>query len=164
MRRWLITSALVLMGSAPAFGQLINYPYGGGQMPNIYNQQTQPLSPYLQMNRNNPAVNYYYGTRPGTGAGGYLGLNGNVGAGNNMMFMKQTFFPYVDTIATNDLEIAGPVLRATGHPVAFNNPLYYFGAGSMGMQNQNRLRQGQGNQRNPYQQGSQGGGMNYSRY
>src|SRR6185437_7592805 len=62
--------------------------YGGGVgggmfMPNIYNQQTQPLSPYLNMFRGagNPAAGYYFGTRPGT-----VGGRGGYGMAPNMAF------------------------------------------------------------------------------
>src|SRR5437868_11799531 len=55
-----------------------NVPFGMAPqvMPNIYNPQTQPLSPYLNLLRGgNAGVNYYYGVRPGTtgGAGSFGG-------------------------------------------------------------------------------------------
>ena len=59
---------------------------GGAFMPNIYNPQSQPLSPYLNMSRggDNPAANYYFGTRPGTvGGGGGFGGAPNIAMGGN---------------------------------------------------------------------------------
>ena len=44
-----------------------------GALPNYFNRQYQPLSPYLNLTGNgNPAVNYYYGVRPSQMAGGQL--------------------------------------------------------------------------------------------
>src|SRR6266480_6093119 len=61
--------------------------FGGGPfMPNIYNPQTQPLRPYLNLFRgSNPATNYYYGVRPGTVGGGGGGFGGapNIAVGGN---------------------------------------------------------------------------------
>ena len=51
-------------GYAPNPAQL-NY------LPNYHNRATQPLSPYLNLMRgSNPAVNYYFGARPGLPTGG----------------------------------------------------------------------------------------------
>src|SRR4051794_22228131 len=61
-------------GSQIAPGPYMNQ---GPYAPNQYNRSTQPLSPYLNLLRgSNPAVNYFYGVRPGTmpnmaGSGGF---------------------------------------------------------------------------------------------
>src|SRR4051794_10372405 len=59
-------------GYPPPYSQGQGFgPQQQGLMPNIYNPQTQPLSPYLNLFRgSNPATNYYYGVRPGTVGGG----------------------------------------------------------------------------------------------
>ena len=76
-------AALLALLLAPAGAHAQGY-YGGpytpapqsaiptaGAMPNYYNPQVQPLSPYLNLTRGgNPAVNYYYGVRPGQIANG----------------------------------------------------------------------------------------------
>ncbi len=162
MRQWIIATSVVLLGSLPAFGQFIIQNGGGAgsnnQMPNIYNTQNQPLSPWLNMQRNNPAVNYFFGARPGTAAGGYIGTNGNLMGMSNNSFMQQSFFPYVDTLASVEPGINAPGMMPSGHPVAFNNAMWYYHANSLGLGSlQNRLRQGQGNQRSPGQGGSQSG-------
>jgi hypothetical protein len=110
-------------------------PYGqSGFVPNFYNRQTQPLSPYLNLLRGgSPAVNYFYGVRPGLQSGGYLGPYApQPGAA---LGPRQTFFPIFDTLAEppapGDLPSGmGP----TGHPVAFRNTLNYYGGGSAGQQ------------------------------
>lgn len=113
--------------------QYPQYPYLGGQpgvapnvMPNFYNPQTQPLSPYLNLNRGgNPAVNYYYGVRPGTvgGAGSFGGAAAlAMGGGRGL------FFPQLAQVQEVDLPGAGEgyVLPPAGHPVVYNNTLGYF--------------------------------------
>ena len=64
------------IASAQPFGQP-GFGSNGSFMPNIYNPQSQPLSPYLNMFRGggNPAANYYFGTRPGTVASPLLLVN-----------------------------------------------------------------------------------------
>ena len=135
MRQWIIATSVVLLGSLPAFGQFIIQNGGGAgsnnQMPNIYNTQNQPLSPWLNMQRNNPAVNYFFGARPGTAAGGYIGTNGNLMGMSNNSFMQQSFFPYVDTLASVEPGINAPGMMPSGHPVAFNNAMWYYHANSL---------------------------------
>ena len=61
-------------------------------MPNVYNPQQQPLSPYLNLLRDsNPATNYYYGVRPGTmgGTGQSLGTPFTASGGNRTLFFPQ---------------------------------------------------------------------------
>jgi hypothetical protein len=92
---------------------------------NMYNRGNQPLSPYLNLLRGtDPAVNYYYGVRPGTTPGGSAGMFGSPGSGP-----RQTFFPGADTLSdlTDDPRDA-KMVAPTGHPAAFNNTLNYFGA------------------------------------
>src|SRR5438270_13555376 len=61
-------------------------------MPNVYNPQYQPLSPYLNLLRGgNAATNYYYGVRPGTlgGAGSIGGAAMLAPGGVRVPFMPQ---------------------------------------------------------------------------
>ena len=134
MTRYLIVAAAVLglTGVAPA--QYPQYPYPtapfyppSAVMPNIYNQQYQPLSPYLNLQRGgNAAVNYYYGVRPGTvgGTGQTIGAPFTAAGGN-----RQLFFPQLAS-APDPLQPreagAGDVLPPAGHPVVFNNTGGYF--------------------------------------
>jgi hypothetical protein len=115
---------------------------GPGFMPNIYNPQYQPLSPYLNLNRGgNPAVNYYYGVRPGTvgGAGSFGGAAALAAGGNRPLFFPQA----VQSQEPPD-PLGGPtqgyVLPPAGHPVVYNNTLGYHpapfgmrGAGRQGL-------------------------------
>jgi len=108
---------------------------GGGQnqfAPNFFNRQTQPLSPYLNLNRGgDPAVNYFYGVRPGLQSGGNIGGFGNGGLGNGP---RQTFFPYAESAVQatpEEAAIAGPGIRPTGHPIGYGNTMGYYG-GSTG--------------------------------
>src|SRR5262245_18669031 len=87
-------------------------------MPNIYNPQTQPLSPYLNLLRGgNTGVNYYYGVRPGTvgGAGSFGGAAMLAPGGNRALFFPQF------TQLQDPLDLPGPgegyVLPPAGHPV-----------------------------------------------
>src|SRR5262249_34953104 len=66
-----------------------------GYAPNMYNRAAQPLSPYLNLLRGtDPAVNYFYGVRPGTNPAAFMGMFGATGAGPRV-----TFFPGADTLA-----------------------------------------------------------------
>jgi hypothetical protein len=115
------------------YGQQYPYPGGGfggtqgGFMPNIYNPQTQPLSPYLNLLRGgNTGVNYYYGVRPGTvgGFGGYGGPSSLAPGGNRALFFPQI----AQSQEPVDLPEAteGYSLPPAGHPVVFNNTLGYY--------------------------------------
>ncbi|HEX4609405.1 MAG TPA: hypothetical protein VH092_14505 [Urbifossiella sp.] len=95
-------------------------------MPNIYNPQNQPLSPYLNLLRGgNSGVNYYYGVRPGTVGGGAMFGAAGLAAGGN----RPTSFPFQYT-QDDPLILPEPgegyVLPPAGHPVVFNNTLGYF--------------------------------------
>jgi hypothetical protein len=142
MTRYLTAAALALLAAGGAQAQYMN-PYGGGGYPNpyalpynqspftpnIYNPANQPLSPYLNLARGgNPAVNYYYGVRPGT-VGGF-------GNGGGAPFVasggfRQPFFPQL-AFAPDPLQPpeAGPgaTLPPAGHPVGFNNTGGFFPA------------------------------------
>src|SRR5262245_47857361 len=129
--------------SGPTYG---SFGPTGPYAPNFYNRQTQPLSPYLNLLRGgNPAVNYYYGVRPGTMAGAYPGNYGNPGA---MNLQRQTFFPYVDTLAEFEPGEPRSGIGPTGHSSGFNNTLGYFGgtlgpaAGGQGQQGMGGGRRG----------------------
>lgn len=136
--RYILTigAALAITGAGQA--QFPNQSQFGGQqpygpafnpnnfMPNIFNPQTQPLSPYLNLLRGNPGANYYFGVRPGTlGMGG--GMTGRVpflaGGGNRTMFFPQL------ASAPDPLESQmgpGDVLPPAGHPAVFQNTMGFF--------------------------------------
>jgi hypothetical protein len=92
-------------------------------MPNFYNRQNQPLSPYLNLLRGgNAAANYYYGVRPGTPAGGYMGVFGYGAANSQMMLQKQSLstlavpFDEIDDELTRPEAYEDRPLSPTGHP------------------------------------------------
>lgn len=96
-------------------------------LPNYYNRANQPLSPYLNMMRGiNPGVNYYYGVRPGTPAGG-VNVFGQaplyqpfVGA-NAGGFLPQAQVP-ADAVSDTYEPGGRPiVLRSAAHPVLYGN-------------------------------------------
>jgi hypothetical protein len=110
--------------SAPPLNYLQNY----------YNRQQQPLSPYLNLLRGqNPGVNYYYGVRPGTPAGGanvfgqapmynpFVGLS----AGG---FLPQSSQPNDGNAVPYDVGGQPVVLRSAGHNVLYGN--IFLGHGS----------------------------------
>lgn len=96
--------------------------------PNYFNRQTQPLSPYLNLLRGgNPAVNYFYGARPGLGQNGLgFGMGNGMGAGgfgfaqNRMGFLPAASMPSQEP---TELPAAGAevTLPPSGHPVIFGN-------------------------------------------
>jgi hypothetical protein len=91
--------------------------------PNAYNRSAQPLSPYLNMLRGgNPAVNYFYGVRPGTQPWAFTGMF------TPSSGPRQTFFQGADQL-TDLLEDPREVgkVAPTGHATTFNNTLNYFG-------------------------------------
>jgi len=137
MMKWLV--GFGLMGIAvPAFAQ--NYPgyptpYGagstgmgyappGGYMPNYYNRQNQPLSPYLNLLRGgSPATNYFFGVRPGVmaTAPGFGQSNFPIGGASPL---RSGFLPAAANPTSEPIELptAGqPItsLSPSGHPVSF---------------------------------------------
>jgi hypothetical protein len=106
-------------------------------MPNIFNPRTQPLSPYLNLfsRTGDPAVNYYYGVRPGT-IGGAASLGGApsivASGGNRPPFFPQPAAspdPFGNTLlGTGSLngEEKERILPPAGHPVVFGNTMGYF--------------------------------------
>ena len=155
MRRYTILPLCLLgagLAPAPAAAQMPyqygggGYQYGGGGgyqyggygagagpyanpgafLPNFYNPQNQPLSPYLNLLRGgNTAVNYYYGVRPGTPAGGLMPFGGtsfNPAFTRPMQFLPQAAV-VVDPAAEMTIEPGGreTTLRPAGHPVLYGN-------------------------------------------
>jgi hypothetical protein len=134
------TAALLAAGLAsaqqPYPGGYPVYPgYSGGGfggtsnvMPNIYNPQNQPLSPYLNLLRGgNAGVNYYYGVRPGTtGAFGPGGIGAPFTAAGGQ---RAPFFPQLamapDPLQPREAGV-GDVLPPAGHAVVFNNTMGFF--------------------------------------
>ena len=142
MTRYLLIGAAVFATAATATAQYPYQPYpvgpyspgSGGPfqspnvMPNIYNPQNQPLSPYLNLLRGgNQGVNYYYGVRPGTTGG--LGTGGVGAPFTAAGGPRPAFFPQL-AAAPDPLQPpeAGPgaALPPAGHPVVFNNTMGYF--------------------------------------
>lgn len=146
MGRYLLIAVVGLtfgIGSASAQGFGYQYnpnptpyvnPYAGpGQyLQNYYNRGNQPLSPYLNLLRNNgdPGINYYYGVRPGTQAGGQpFSQYGAYGGGQQSMLMnsqmRQGYLPQAGNPSPEPQPIpeAGQevVLPASGHPVMYGN-------------------------------------------
>src|SRR5437867_188274 len=79
-------------GFGQQYGSGSQYGNQNNSMPNIYNPQNQPLSPYLNLLRGgNQGVNYFYGVRPGTTGGTGLGLGApfTAAGGNRMLFFPQ---------------------------------------------------------------------------
>lgn len=124
--------------------------FGGGAM-NMYNSASQPLSPWLNMLRGgNPAVNFFYGVRPGLGMGrmGY-GMGAiPISPSSQLMtgFLPEAAVPGEEPI---EIPAAGKPLPgnsfpSSAHPVTFGGgPMMgrygygrgmgYGGMGGMGM-------------------------------
>jgi hypothetical protein len=133
MRRALLTLGVFLATGGLAAAQYPPPGVGGGYgpinpnnlMPNIYNPQTQPLSPYLNLLRGgNLATDYYYGVRPGTVGMAPRGFGGApfvAGGGNRPLFFPQF------TGGPDPLSAGGDyVLPPAGHPVVFGNTMGFF--------------------------------------
>ncbi len=148
MTRWMVGLA-ALAGGGVAQAQVYGAPgatggFGGGAgyggqgtgnlagafAPNFYNRNQQPLSPYLNLARGgNPAVNYFYGTRPGLGSSasgmaggfGFQGANlGPPGAGNRFYLQPPPGdgeLPYQPFEASRELG----VIPTAAHLVTFGN-------------------------------------------
>ena len=124
-RHLLIAGALALFGAATADAQ--GFGRTPGFAPNVFNRQSQPVSPYLQLFApSSPAINYFTQVRP------QLQLRGAQGPAPFRQVapangVRQTFFPVVDTLSeldTQDPQATG--MRPTGHPIGFGNSLGYF--------------------------------------
>jgi hypothetical protein len=119
------------LGAYGGYGGYGGAGFGGGNpnvMPNIYNPQNQPLSPYLNLLRGgNAGVNYYYGVRPGTVGGfgqGALGAPFTAFGGNRPLFFPQ--LASGPELALPGEVAEGSLLPPAGHPVMFNNTMGYF--------------------------------------
>ncbi|AWM38845.1 hypothetical protein GobsT_29290 [Gemmata obscuriglobus] len=129
MMRFVLIAAGGLVTCATASAQYPMSPYyqPPAAMPNVYNPANQPLSPYLNLLRGgSPAVNYYYGVRPGTVGGTGQGLGAPFTAGGGQ---RALFFPQMAS-APDPLQpreaAPGSVLPPAGHPTVFNSTGGYF--------------------------------------
>jgi hypothetical protein len=95
-------------------------------LPNYYNRANQPLSPYLNLLRGNPAVNYYYGARPGLPTGGvnvfgqappYQPFVGVMGGG----FLPQSRLQNDGTTPAYEPGGKPITLPSASHPIIFGN-------------------------------------------
>ena len=119
-----LTAGVLALWPAVARAQMTGPANPSGYAPNMYNRAAQPLSPYLNLLRGgNPAVNYFYGVRPGTQPNAFAGMFGSGGAGQRM-----TFFPGADYLTDlADEPRDATRVNPTGHPAGFSNTLNYFG-------------------------------------
>ena len=160
----MIRAALLIVLAAPA-GALAQGYYGGGSpytpapqgaiptagaMPNFYNPQVQPLSPYLNLTRGgNPAVNYYYGVRPGQIANGQFPGGAPLGFAAGQAF-RTGFVPALQQVPPGE----PPVVEANPGAVAGFDPIgpAQFGTGLSRFYGVNGVgRGGQGGGRIPNQ-------------
>ncbi|MFO0847687.1 MAG: hypothetical protein U0871_03865 [Gemmataceae bacterium] len=152
MTRWLVGVAAVGVFGGTGFAQY-GYadPYGGGFggpaaggagmpypytpqpfqaafAPNFYNRANQPLSPYLNLLRgSNPSVNYFYGVRPGLGAGGSP-IGGGFGANFpvQMSALQGGFNPAL-AVPTQEPQEGPPAGRPLPYIPASTHPVIYGG-------------------------------------
>ncbi len=106
----------------PGVGPTVNPFSAAGS---IYNRNSQPLSPYLNMLRGgNPAVNYFYGVRPGLGVGQPIGAGmGNAGMTGPAQ-IRSGFIPAAASPTQEPVELpaAGAEIQSlppSSHPVIF---------------------------------------------
>jgi len=113
----------------PSYGPTLNL---NNFMPNIFNPQNQPISPYMNLLRGgNTATNYFYGVRPGTVGLGIRGSGGApfvAGGGNRMLFFPQ-LAAAPDPLGGTASGLPGDVLPSAGHPVVYNNTMGFFPSG-----------------------------------
>lgn len=110
------------------YGGAGGYPSTNGPfMTNIYNRTNQPLSPYLNLFRGgNPAVNYFYGVRPGT-QGGAFGSNNFQTPFIGGSQLRSGFVPaaaYPNQDPPEEMPKTGQDLEyipSSAHPVVFGN-------------------------------------------
>jgi hypothetical protein len=151
MTRALLIGLAVLAAAGAAQAQVYGAPgasgFGGGGYsggggnplaglnssfaPNFFNRSQQPLSPYLNLLRGgNPAVNYFYGVRPGLSpgvsgvGGGFAPANaglGPPGTGNRFYLQPSQL---QDELPSQPLDAAQPrpnnLILSAAHPVVFN--------------------------------------------
>ena len=108
------------MLATPAFAQVgVPGPTTANSfLPNFYNRQTQPLSPYLNLLRGtNLGVNYFYGVRPGLPSGGQP----LAGAGGRVPYTSNVN-PQFGPASTGQMEPGeGYVLPPAGHTNTYGN-------------------------------------------
>lgn len=118
IRPMLATLTLALFGAEPVLGQPPAF------VPNYFNRQYQPISPYLRLFAPGPAVNWYYDVRPAldiTSGRGRLNVPPTM-----MAPSRQTFFPEVDHSLSGIGDTPGEnqqLMPATGHPSGFQNSM-----------------------------------------
>jgi len=128
------TASAQFPGSAPIFPP--QYAPNQNSVPptvmqNYYNRANQPLSPYLNLLRNSgnfPAVDYYYGVRPGLPSGGQpynqqpQQQRGNSLAGSQM---RTGYIPQAGIATGEDQQLPDAnrdvILPSSGHSVAYGN-------------------------------------------
>ncbi|CAN5569628.1 hypothetical protein BH11PLA2_BH11PLA2_36130 [soil metagenome] len=133
----LIAITLLLSAASLASAQnMPGTPYAPplNYLPNFYNRNNQPLSPYLNMFRgNNPGVNYYFGVRPGTPAGG-VNAFGQAPPYNPFVgpsyggFLQQSAQPNDGTQPAYETGGQAVILRSAGHPVYYGNQFLQHGS------------------------------------
>jgi hypothetical protein len=133
--RWFVMKTVFVISVSTLGAQAPQQPAGPFQqaspynnLPNYYYRGNAPLSPYLNVLRGgSPAVNYYYGVRPGLPSGGYVPY-GSVQQIPRGPQIQPGFIPVSPTIvgqpagfnyATAPQETT---LSPAGHPVQFFNP------------------------------------------
>jgi len=125
MTKWFLGLALFGVTSASALAQGVPnagvpVPAPGSYMPNYYNRQSQPLSPYLNMFRGSPGVNYYSGVRPGTtGAAGVFGAQVPFGYSQS----RGGFIPAASNPEQEPVSVSAdttiPYIPSAAHPVVY---------------------------------------------
>lgn len=140
MTRFLFGIALLVALGLAAAAQSPYYPaMPNGQnpqtqfAPNFYDRQSQPLSPYLNLLRGgNPAINYYYGVRPGTVSG--VAPMGGLGAMQSqrpfsqlrMGFLPAAANPTQEPTVLPESGVDIKSLPPSGHPISFGGGLSRF--------------------------------------
>jgi hypothetical protein len=146
MTKWLLGLAALALTAAAAsaqgfipsqaygYGQGSGYGQGGypnqygpvappgGFLPNYYNRQTQPLSPYLNLARGgNPAVNYFYGVRPGTTQAMNMNVGPQIPFGYSQL--RGGFIPTASNPEQEPVSVSAdtriPYIPSAAHPVVF---------------------------------------------
>lgn len=119
---------------APQGGPFQPYQTPGIYQNQMYNRKVQPLSPYLNLFRGGiPAVDYYYGVRPGLPTGGYVPPAGSPIQGARAI--QPVFLPVNPATGSRDIIPPGfeyetapkeTTLLPAGHTVQFANTGGYF--------------------------------------